>query len=118
MSTDGSLLGTAGKWEACGWAVVQLDNDEEMQPVHGMYGSMEAEFEVQRTIKRTGLTAFKVHVDNKGTIDGITERTKKMHQTESWAMLTCGSRIWERIGKSWRGGNGCCQKKVCQPFFQ
>ena len=42
--TDSSLLGTAGKWEACGWAVVQLDYDEEMQPLHGMYGSMEAEF--------------------------------------------------------------------------
>ena len=28
--TDGSLLGTAGKWCACRWAVVQLDYDEEM----------------------------------------------------------------------------------------
>ena len=52
MATDGSLLGTAGKWRACGWAVVQLDYDEEMWPLHGMYGSMEAEYEVQRTIKR------------------------------------------------------------------
>ena len=43
---------------------------------------MEAEFEVQRTIKREEMTAFlcflrkvcgpiKVHVDNKGTIDGL-----------------------------------------------
>ena len=29
----GSLLGNAGKWGACGWAVVQLDNDEEMVPL-------------------------------------------------------------------------------------
>ena len=82
VATDGSLLGTAGKWCACGWAVVQLDSDEELVPLHGMHGSMEAEYEVQRTIKRTELTAFfcllkkvsgpiKVHVDNKGIIDGL-----------------------------------------------
>ena len=58
VATDGSLLGNTGKWRACGWAVVQLDYDEEMGPLHGMCGSMEAEFEVQRTIKRAELTAF------------------------------------------------------------
>ena len=74
VATDGSLLGTAGKWGAYGWSVVQLDSDEELGPLHGMYGSEEAELEVQRTIKREGLTAFlcllkkaigpvKVHVD-------------------------------------------------------
>ena len=68
----------AGKWGACGWAVVQLEYDEEMEPLHGMYGSMN----VQRTIKRAELIAFlcllrkacgpiKIHVDNKGTIDGL-----------------------------------------------
>ena len=82
VATDGSLLGTAGKWRACGWAVVQVDYDEEMGPLHGMYGSMEAECEVQRTIKRVELMAFlcllrkviglfKVHVDNKRIIDGL-----------------------------------------------
>ena len=25
VATDGSLLGTAGKWGACGWSVVPLD---------------------------------------------------------------------------------------------
>ena len=41
VATDGSLLGIAGMWGACGWAggVVQLDYDEEMGPLHGMYGS-------------------------------------------------------------------------------
>ena len=29
-ATDGSLLGKTGKWEACGWAVVQLDYVEEI----------------------------------------------------------------------------------------
>ena len=38
--------------------MVQLDYDEELGPLHGMYGSMEAGFEVQRTIKTAELTAF------------------------------------------------------------
>ena len=61
--------------------MVQLDYDEKLGLLRGMYGSMEAEYEVQRTIKRAELTAFlchlrkesgpiKVHVDNKG-IDGL-----------------------------------------------
>ena len=36
VATDGSLLGHAGKWEACGWAVVQLDYDEEMALAWGV----------------------------------------------------------------------------------
>ena len=28
VATDGFFLGTAGKWGACGWSVVQLDLDE------------------------------------------------------------------------------------------
>ena len=32
VATDDSLLGTAGKWEACGWSVVQLGYDEELGP--------------------------------------------------------------------------------------
>ena len=61
VATDDSLLGTAAvKWRACVWAVVQLDSDEELGPLHGMYGSLDAELEVQRTIKRAELTAFLV----------------------------------------------------------
>ena len=55
VATDGSLLGKAGKWRACGWAVVQLDHDEVVGPLRGMYRSMKAELEVQRTIKRAEL---------------------------------------------------------------
>ena len=58
VATDGSSLGSAGKWGACGWAAVQLDFGGEMVPLRGMYGSVEAEFEVQRTIKRAELMAF------------------------------------------------------------
>ena len=41
-----------------------------------MYGTLEAGLEVERTIKRAELTAFlcllkKVHVDNKGILDGL-----------------------------------------------
>ena len=68
--------------------MVQLDYDEETGPLHGMYGSMEAAYEVQRTIKRAALTAFwcflrkvrgpiKVHVDNKGIIDGLRKVEKE-----------------------------------------
>ena len=90
-----------GKWGACGWAVVQLDHDEEMGPLHGMYGSMEAAFEVQRTSKRVELTAFlcllrkvsgpiKVHVDNKGIIDGLRKGAKKSALSQEQEMQTCG----------------------------
>ena len=41
--TDGSLVGVSVKWGACGWSV-QLDHDEEMGPMHGMYGTLDAEF--------------------------------------------------------------------------
>ena len=27
VATDNSLLGAAGKWGACGWSVVQLDEE-------------------------------------------------------------------------------------------
>ena len=38
--------------------MVQLDHDEEMAPMHGMYETLEAELEVQRTIKGAELTAY------------------------------------------------------------
>ena len=97
-ATDSSLLGIAGKWGACGWSVEQLDYDEELALLQEIYGSMEAEFEVQRTLQRAGLTAFfcllkmvigpiKVHDDNKGIVDGLWrgERT--------CIIQTCGSNL-------------------------
>ena len=107
VATDGSLLGKAGEWKASGWAVVQLDYDEEMGPLHGMYGSVEAEFEVQRTIKRAELTAFscllnrvigpvEVYVDIKGSIDGLRRGEREC------IMPTAGDadfwiKIWEEL---------------------
>ena len=38
VTTSGSLLGVPGRWSACAWSVVQLDQDEEMEPMRGMYG--------------------------------------------------------------------------------
>ena len=107
VATGGFLLGTAGKWGACGWVVVQLDYDDELGLVHGMYGSMEAEFEVQRTVKRVELAAFlcllkkvigtiKVHVDNKGIIDGLLRGERrcidpKAGDADLWI------KIWEEL---------------------
>ena len=59
-----------------------MNHDEEMRPMHGMYGTLDAELEVRRTIKRAELTAFlcllrraispaMVHVDKKGIIDRL-----------------------------------------------
>ena len=71
---------------------VQLDYDEDMATCMD-YGSMEAELEVQRTIKRTELTAFpcllkrmigptNVYVDSKGIDDGLW-RGERLHQAKS-----------------------------------
>ena len=40
--------------------MVQLDHDEEVGPMHGMYGTLEAELEVQRTIKKGRVDCFSV----------------------------------------------------------
>ena len=72
-----------GQW--CIWIMMK-----NWEPLHGMCGSMGAIFEVQRTIKRAELTAFlcflkkvigpvKVHVDNRGIIDGLWTGERKMH---------------------------------------
>ena len=51
-------LPARGLQVACGWSVVQLDHDEELGPMHWMYGTLEAGPEVQRTIKRAELMAL------------------------------------------------------------
>ena len=58
VTSHGSLLGAPSRCGACGWSVVQLDHDEEMGPMRGMHGTLDAELEVQRAIKRAELTAF------------------------------------------------------------
>ena len=100
----------AGKWSACGWAVVQMDYDEEMGPLHGMYGLLKAEFEVQRVSKRAELTAFlcllrkvrgpiKVHVDNKGIIDGLRKGEKECIKPGAGNadLKACGTEVlWQK----------------------
>ena len=82
VTTDCSLLRVPYRWGACGWS------DEVMGRMRGMYGTLIAELEVQRTIKRAELRAFsclfrkviapaRVHVDNKGIIDGLWKREMK-----------------------------------------
>ena len=62
--------------------MVQLTHDDELGPMRGMYGAVDADLEVQRTIKRAELTAFlsllrrivgptTAHIDNKGISVGL-----------------------------------------------
>ena len=82
--------------------MVQLDYDEEIGHLLGMYGSTEAEFEVQRTIKMAELTAFlrilkravRVHVDNKGIIDGLRRGESKCIKPRTGDADLC-LKIWE-----------------------
>ena len=82
--------------------MVQLDYDEEMRPLHGMFGSMEAELEVQRTIKRAELTAFFCHfrkvsdVDNKGIIDGLRKGEKECIKPRA-VDADLWIKIWEEL---------------------
>ena len=87
--------------------MVQLDYDEEMVPLHGMYASMEAELDVRRTIKRAELTAFlcllkkvigpiKLHVDNKGIIDGLWRGERKCIDPKA-GDVGLWIRIWEEL---------------------
>ena len=102
VATDGSLLVVAGKWSACGWSVVQLDHDEEMAPIHGMYGTLDVELDVQRTIKRAELTAFlcldrkvigptMVHVDTKVLMMGCGKEKRNVSVRRKKPI--CGSRF-------------------------
>ena len=50
VTTDGVLQGASDRRSACGWSVAQLDR--------GMYGTIDADLEAQRTIQRAKLTAF------------------------------------------------------------
>ena len=95
--------------------MVQLECDEELGPLHGMYGSMEAEYEVQRTIKRAELTAFlcllrkvcgptKVHVDNKGMIG------ERMYQARSLRCRPVDKNLAVRRLMSWHRQEQCWMK--------
>ena len=88
VATDGSLLGTAGKWGACGLLVVQLDYDEELGPLHGMSGSTEAELQVQRTIKRAELKCMST---TKASLTGYGEE-KENGSIGKQEILICGLR--------------------------
>ena len=105
VATGGSLLGAAGKWRACAWSVVPLDFDEGLGPLHGMCGSMGADFVVQRTIKRAELTAFlcflkkvigliKEHVDHKGSMNGLWRGERKCSDPKA-GDADLWMKIWE-----------------------
>ena len=108
VATDGALRGTAGKCGACGWSVVQLDYDEELGPLHAMYGSMEAEFEVPRTVKRPQLTTclcflkkvigpIKVACRHNMNHRWSMEKRKENALIRRLAMLICGSESGKKM---------------------
>ena len=85
--------------------MVQLDFDEELGPLHGMHGLLDAALEDQRTIKGTELTAFlcflkqvigpiKVHVDNKGFVDGLWRGERKCIDPEAG-----DADLWKNLGR-------------------
>ena len=85
-----------GQWYS--WIVIKR-----WCPLHGMYGAMEAEYKVQRTIKRAELTAFlcflrkvcgpiKIHVDNKAIIVGIRKGQKECFKPRA-GMQICGEKL-------------------------
>ena len=91
----GSGEHVVGQW--CSWIMMK-----NWAALHGMCGSMEAELEVQRTIKRAELTALscllvvgpmKVHVGNKGRIDGLWREEQEIASIRELETLICGLRL-------------------------
>ena len=108
VTTDGSLLGNDGRWGASGWAVVQLDYDEEMGPLQGIYCSMETEYEVQPHHhafpgKWKVSEPIKVHVDNKGIIDGLRKGEKECIKPRA-GDADLWFKIWEELHELVRRG--------------
>ena len=71
--------------------MVQLEHDEELGPMHGTYGTLEAGLEVQRTIKRGLLKKV-------GIIDGLWKGEMKCI---GWKAKRCGfgflKKCWEEL---------------------
>ena len=92
----------------------------EMGPLHWMFGSMEAELEVQRTIKRAELTAFlcllrkvigpiKVHVDN----DGLRKECVKSRAGDAdlWIKIAKNYMKWLKEASWWKGAHRTKKEK-------
>ena len=91
--------------------MVQLDYDEELGLLHGMYGSMEAEFEVQRTTKRAELTAFLGLSRCTLTARELLMdygKTRKSVSSQEWEMPLYGSKfgknymVWQKEASWWK----------------
>ena len=81
----GLLKRVSGLDAACGWALVQLDQDMTEEPWSAIYGTMLAALEVQRTIKSALSWALTmavasligpstIHTENLGNVDGSWRR--------------------------------------------
>ena len=77
--------------------------------MHGMHGTLDAELEVQRTIRRVELTAFfcllrriivptTAHVDNKGIIEWCVARRDAAKDADLWMLM------WEEVRRTHDAG--------------
>ena len=87
---------------------MQFDFDGELGLLHGKCGSMDAEPEVQRTIKRAELTAFPLPFQESFFLQSRCMSTTKELQMgygeekgnvsiQKLAVLFCGSKIWKKM---------------------
>ena len=78
VATDGSLLGTAAKWRACGWSVVanwiMMKNWDLCMGCMALWRlnlKSSAELTASLWLLTKVIGPIKVHVDNKGIVDGL-----------------------------------------------
>ena len=126
VASGGSLLGRAGKWGACGWAVVQLDCDEEMgAPAWdvrldgGRIGGPANHQEGGATVSRKSLYPSRCMSTTEESQMGYGEE-KENAWIRQLAMRTCGSksgRIAVGVRKALLHAGGrlqgpCCHRRL------
>ena len=83
----------SGRRAACGWAVAQLDFDQDEEPFYSFCGTTLAELKVQRTINRAELwTLLMACVDGKRM---CWPKQKVAHlEVEKWEVSTDCTEFW------------------------
>ena len=99
VATDASLLGKTGRWGACGWAVVQRGSVE--AETRGPAHHQEERADGFLCLIKRVIGPIKVHVDNKGIIDGLRKGESMCIKPSEREMLILWIQVWERI--TWSG---------------
>ena len=115
-------MGVSGKWEACGWSVARLNLDSNEGPLFGRHGTLQADLDVQRTIKAAVLIAFlsllrrvtgptTAHVDNNGIMDGLSRGEVECVESKAkTADLWTSS--WEKLNRIHQEVKECAVRHV------